>query len=598
MPATNQLRKISTLLEQISPLGHKARGMPINPEDWNTLVQVLTGMLEIDHAQEETAQSSLDQHFAPLQHEHVGQVTSSWLDPGVQASFAESGAGVSTRLELSDMDKKLSGLATQVARLTTLTEDIQRQLDTFSVNDVDRGKTLRAFDTRLAGVENLRTTLGGITTQFDGLKASVVSVLELRRSLTDAQGKAIDLSKIQESVTDLQGLRENLKGSDGKLVRVVDLQLRLKELSDAGGIGGPGGLEGRLSLLSNEVEGRLNGRIEAKTKDLRETLTAESKDNILKTRAELTATINKSGIALDQSLNGKIEAAEQRLNTQTAERVSGSITAVRAENLATVSGLLDQRFAGLPVQIKSEAVAAAREVGTGIRGELNTRLTDEVKTQTAGVNDRLNASLTANQAQMTTLRQDVQTNIKTAVEAARVSLNTTLNTAVAAQVTQARDAIEVTLDARAKSAVDAVTANLDSRIGASVETRLAGLDARVGQTVNLSLRNLSSQISDEVKTQFSAANIDGKIQETSIRATQQLRSEIGQAMADQQARTSTAVNDTVRLLRGEINVAAKNANDAAVKSATTLVTTLREETRTNMSRLDTVNTRRVVQPIR
>lgn len=570
MPATNQLQKISALVDQLSPIGQKARGMSINAEDWNTLVKVLTGMLEIDRAQEETAQSSLDQHFAPLVHEHLGQVNATWLDAGLQTSFAEGGTGVSTRLVLSDMDQKLRSLATQVARLTTLTEDIRRQIDGFAVNDSDRAKTLREFDGRFTNMENLRTSVGGLSTQFDGLKTSVASVLDLRKSLNDPQGKPIDLGKIQQAVTDLQGLRENLKGIDGNLVRVRDLQLNLKEVADTAGVGGPAGLEGRLAKLSTDIEGRLNGGIETRTKQLQTVLSAESAAGITKVRTDLMATVVKAGSDLDQSVTGRIDAAEQRIKAGTSDRVGVAITSLRAENLATVTGLLDQRLAALPDQIQTQAATAANTLVTGLRTEFNTRIASEVKTQTAALGTNLESRLGANQNLMNSLRLDVQNNVKSALDAANASLSANLNTAVTTQVTQARQAIELTLAAHAKSAVDAATANLDSRIGTTVDTRLAGLDARVGQTVNLSLKNLQVQIGDEVKSQLTGANISGQIQDSANRSTQQIRSELSQAIAEQQARTSTTVNESVKLLRSEITVAAKNATDTAVARAGTV----------------------------
>ena len=53
MPATNQLSKIVDLVDRVSKLDGKQRGMRIEADDWNALVGVLQGMLEVDRAQED-----------------------------------------------------------------------------------------------------------------------------------------------------------------------------------------------------------------------------------------------------------------------------------------------------------------------------------------------------------------------------------------------------------------------------------------------------------------------------------------------------------------------------------------------------------------
>src|SRR5436853_196436 len=577
--ADNQLQKIAGLVQDLSLIGKKTRGMSIEADEWNTLVRVLTEALKIDQAQEETVQSSLDQHFAPLVHEHLGQVSSPWLEPNLQTTLADGGgAGVSTRLVLADMDQKLRGLSAQVAQLTTLTEGMRRQLDGFAVAGADRRKTLRDFDTRFAGVENLRTSVTDLSSQLGSLKTGVNSVLDLRKSLTDAQGKPIDVSSIQQSVTDLQTLRDNLKGIDGNPVRLLDVQLKLKDVSDALGVSGPGGLEGRLTKLSTDLEGRLNTRIDTKAQAVQDAVTTGSAASSDKVRAELTAIVAKSGSDLDQSLTGKVAAAEKRINDGASQKVNDAVTSLRAENLTTVTGLLNQRFADVPEQIKAGATAVATDVAAGLRSELTTTIAAQVQTQTSALGAKLDSKLADSQNQITSLRQEVQVNIKTSVDTASASLKDSIGASVTTQVTQARLSIEATLDARAKSAADAATANLDTRIATTVDGRLSGLSATVDKAVTQSLRNLSTQVSDEVKSQITAVNISSQIQDSTSKTTQQFRSELVQAIADQQARTSTSINDTIKLLRGEISSTGRSATEAAVASASSMVSGLREET--------------------
>jgi hypothetical protein len=578
MAATNQLQKIAALVDRLQPIGNKQRGMPIQAEEWNALVEVLSGILEIDRAQEENAQASLEQKFAPLVHEHLGQVSVTWLDAVLQTTISSGGGDVPTRLVLTDMAQKLAGLGTQVAQLTTTTEDQRRLLDGFSVNDVDRAKALRDFDTRFASVANLNTSVTGLASQIDGLKTSLNTVLDLGKSLSDPSGAPIDVGKIRQELTDLEGLRDNLKGIDGTLVRVRDLQLQLKDVSDVVGVGGSGGLDGRLTQLSNDLEGRLNTRIDAKAADLQTQLRTENSTAIDKVRTDLTASVAQARADLDASATAKVQAAEGRINAATTTSIAAALQSFRTETTGTVNALLDQRLAGLPDQINTAVGASTNQLAAGLRTEFTATIANQVQAQAADLNTKLDARLGDVQNQMNTFRQEVQSTIKSTVADASTTITANVNNTVTAQVAQARQGIEAELDGRVKTAIDASNATLDARIGANLDQRLSTLDTRIGSAVTQALRNLPGQITTEVKSQLTAANLAGQIQDSTTRLTQQFRSELAQSIADQQARTSAALNDAVKTLRGEIGAAQKTATDAAVERAGTLVSALRDET--------------------
>src|SRR5262249_42146199 len=110
MAATTQLSKIADLTERLGPLAGKQRGMPIETDEWNTIVDVLRGLLEIDHAQEDSAQSDLEQRFALKDHDHLGQVTLAWLDPSLQSSVGDGGGGVATRAAIASIQQKVDAL--------------------------------------------------------------------------------------------------------------------------------------------------------------------------------------------------------------------------------------------------------------------------------------------------------------------------------------------------------------------------------------------------------------------------------------------------------------------------------------------------------
>lgn len=577
MAATNQLQKIAALVDRLQPIGNKQRGMPIQAEEWNALVEVLSGILEIDRAQEENAQASLDQKFAPLVHEHLGQVGVTWLDATLQTAVSGGSGDVPTRLVLTDMARKLASLGTQVALLTTTTEDQRRLLDGFSANDVDRAKALRDFDTRFAGVENLKTSVTGLASQIDGLKTSLNTVLDLRSSLRDPTGAPIDVGKIRQELTDLEGLRDNLKGVDGTLVRVRDLQLKLNEVSDVVGVGGAGGLEGRLTQLSNELEGRLNTRVDTKIGDVQTQLRTENGEAIDKARGDLTGLVNTARADLEASVTAQVRDSEGRSNAAATTAITTALQAFRTENSGIITAVVDQRLAALPDQIKAAVASSTDLLAAALRTEFTATITSQVQAQATTLNTKIDARLADVQNQMNVFRQDVQNTIKSTVADAADTITANLNNSLTSQLAQARQGIEAELDGRVKTAIDASDATLDARIDANLDQRLSTLDTRIATAVTQGLRNLPSQIGAEVKSQLAAVNIDGQIQDSTARLTQQFRSELAQAVADQQARTSSSINDAVQTMRGEIAVAQKNSTDAAVARAGSLVSALRGE---------------------
>ena len=111
--SVNQLERIATLVERLRPLAGKVRGMRIEADEWNELVEVLQGSLEIDRTQETEAGGLLASEFARRLHEHLGQVTLTWLDVDLQARLAEAGGSVSVRSTLSEVTKRLENLASE-----------------------------------------------------------------------------------------------------------------------------------------------------------------------------------------------------------------------------------------------------------------------------------------------------------------------------------------------------------------------------------------------------------------------------------------------------------------------------------------------------
>ena len=197
----------------LSALAGRQRGEPIQAEQWNTLVDVLRGVLEIDRAQETGLAASLADAYAPIDHQHLGQVSLAWLDTDLQDRMVTGGAGsVSVRDKLTDLAARIGDLSGTVSTLSTQLEGVQKRADDSSIDELARSSKLRAFETRFNGVEDLRGLVTSVSAQVQDLSPHVDQVLELRSELTDAAGAPIDVRSLAAR---LDGLGEALSAATG-----------------------------------------------------------------------------------------------------------------------------------------------------------------------------------------------------------------------------------------------------------------------------------------------------------------------------------------------------------------------------------------------
>jgi hypothetical protein len=552
MATSNQLERISSLTDRLGPIAKKQRGMRIEAEEWNALVEVLLGILVVDRAQEESTQVALEQRFALKDHEHLGEISLTWLDADLQTRLGGQQAPVSTRTLLAEMEQKVQSLGDEVARLTSLTERQQKLIDRFTVDQADRSLTLKQFETRFSGLENLRTLVSTVASDVDGIRGNVGTLLELRKSLSDAQGNPIDLGKLRTELGDLQGLRENLKGVDGELLRLRDIETKLKEVSDAAGLGG-GGLDKRLADISSEMEGRLHNRIDERDSALKSVLQEQTTVTETRMRAELDAGLAARGQALDQSLAGRIAETEVRINTGIDGKVTASADAVRREATDSARALIEARLAGLPDQVRNTTGAMIATLKTDLRNDLRATLTADVQARMGAFESQLNARVSATETKINRVEQELPAIVSNNVDSARSSLEEGLDERVAGRVAAARTALQEALGTQVRDTASEIIGDLDGRINSSLTTRLSGLDKQIVDAVAASTRDVPGQITAELNTQIDALNLDERINTANTKLAQQLRAEQAQASAQQQARTSDAINSSVSLLRGEIN---------------------------------------------
>ena len=577
MAATTQLERISGLVEKLEPIANKQRGMRIEAEQWNTLVDVVLGVLQLDRLQEQRTETLLDQRYAAKDHEHLGEVSLTWLDADLQARLGDGGSSIATRQLLAEMDQKIRSLSDQVAKLTAALEASQRVLDNTIVSNADKTKKLLIFEDRFKGVEDLKTTVTTLSNDVGSVRVNVDKVLDLRNSLQDEAGNPINVAQVKRDLTDLQSIRENLKGADGKLLRLRDLEVRIGEVADVIGTGNPGGLEGRFATFSASLQDTLAGRTEASIKTLKTELLAEHVGIENRLKGEIQTSAAQSRDFAAQQLATQIGVTTTTFNNTLDTRLGGLKDSVTKDALDNTRTLLNQRLAEVPDQIRTQLDTAVGTLRTTLTTNLQASLGATLTTQIKDADTRLSQQISAVQASTKALTDSIPGIVTARLDDELPGLQTKLGQLTATQLETTRTAIEAGLATRVSNAVSTSLQNLDTRISAAVTQQTAGLDGKISTAVSAATKNIPANVADEVKVQIAGANLDAKIQDSGKAITTQLKSELKAALADQDARTSSAIQSSVALLQGQISVATTSVLNAAKDFSTAQGTGLRTE---------------------
>jgi len=580
--STTPLDRIAALVDKLNPVAQKQRGMRIEADDWNTLASVVLGVLQLDRLQEQRTGNLLEERFAVKGHEHLGETSIAWLDAALQAQIGGGGAPVSTRQALAEMEQKIQSLTAEVARLTSAFESTQKVLDGTLVKEADKAKALADFDRRFKGVEDLRTMVTTLSADVGSVRTNVDKVLDLRKALQDAAGNPIDVGQMRKDLTDLQSFRENLNGVDGKPLRLRDIEVKIQEISDVVGTGGAGGLDGRLAALSASIQDAVNAKTLVLMTDAQTALRAEAAASETRLRSEIQTASAQTRDAVQQQLTAQIGATETKFTTALDTRLGALAAVVRQDALNNTTALVNQRLAEVPDQVRSQVAAAANAMQTAVTGNLQTTLSAAVTAQVKDAEARLNQQLTAIQASTNSLTQSLPGLIANQVAGALPGVETTLTQNVSAQVAAARQGIEATLNATVSTAVSNSLQNLDARIATAVGQQTAALPGKINDAVSAATKNLPDQVAGEVRLQLSAANLDGKLQDSAKALTTQLRSELKGAIADQDARGSAAVQGAVTLLQGQMASAVAAGVQEAKAFSTSQSANLRTEINATM----------------
>jgi len=574
MASTDQLQRILDLSQRLDRLDDKHPGMPIAAAEWNDLVTVLRGVLDVDRRQEEAALGKLEKLFARHDHQHLGQVSASWLDPELQAASADGG-GASLRSELARMRNRLDELQFSVAALTARVEAQIRLLDDLEVRDVDRAKQIRVFDDRFSAVGNLQTLVTKLSQQVTGVSGNLDTVLALRASLSDAQGNPIDVAALREQVRGLDNLRENLKGVDGNLLRLRDVELKLDELSDAVGVGD--GLDERLGVLVGNLETRLFERQEEHRRTLSETLTAAQEERLARLETRVDQRFTAIRADLDTNLTTRVDGLRQSLRGEVDERFTSQRTQLRGE-LSEIARSVVADEARVITERTDRAISDSRAATEEtLRRQLSERLDADLAAAIGEAGQRSEARIAALETRLAAAQTRSEQRLQQQLQQSLAEHADLIERRLSGRFDEFSHNADARIHTAATGAVESALPQVEARLASGLDQRLSGLDQIVAQRVAAAVGDLDERIRGAIGGQLQSLDLEGKIAAAETRLDGALSARITQAIADQRANSTRALNAAVEQLRGEIGPAVKAGMEEAIQRSASLIAETRNE---------------------
>ena len=565
--AVNQLEKIAGLLERLAPLSGKTRGMQIEADEWNALVDTLRGVLEVDRVQEQSVATALEEKYAPKSHQHLGEVNVEWLDPELQSRLEGGGSPIALRNAFTDLEKKIEQLSSEVTRLSAVVQEQQGKLDAASVKELDRTRTLRGFEERFTGLENLRTTVTTMSGQFQNLSQNVTTVLDMRQRLTNAAGQPFDFADMNRRLTDLQSLRENLRGTDNTLIRARDLDLRLKGVEDALNLGGGSGLPGRINNIAAELETRVNSRFDERFTAASTRLLEEQTAQDARLRELVKANAESAKVETATLVDTRLRATQNTLTTQVDDRFRSAGDQLRRDVTTAATATLDARIGELdiPGRIKTNVDASRAAIETNLRSQLGESLKGTITANIAVVEQTLTGKVTAVEGLVERANRELPDRVKAEVGRAAGSLTTDLDNRIGERLARAPELLEPVITSRVNAAVGGTVAQLNQQVETLVQQRVGDIKARVETAVTDGLRNLPTVVGSEVQARFNELRLDDRLTQMRDTLTTNLTGQVNQSIAEMRAKVTTNEAAVLRL-SGELAVAQRTANDANTRA--------------------------------
>jgi predicted nucleic acid-binding Zn-ribbon protein len=463
MARADTIELLTSLVDNLAPLGAMTPGRPLRASEWNGLVEAMRTMARLAVSRERTTADYLDERYAPLDHEHIAQATIEWFEPKTRALLEENVSGsVEQRAGLKSARDEIASLGESVEALRRQLADLRADVDGIRDADAARIRDIDRVSARVETLRNVETRVTDLDLRLESMGADVQAVLEFRDQLRDETGAPLDVAKLGARVTELEGLRENLLTANGEVVNIREIESAIARLED-------------------------------------NVLTTATLDAAVLARLQDEATIAQTGLV--ETVSGLVETslADRFASLEaTTTTIQSDVTGLQA-TIASDAERIDQqatRITNAEAQLAQVAALSGRvDVQQGVLVSLDARVS-AVQTATAGLG-AMSAQITELQADVAgidALQADV-TAIGDRVSAVELNTATIDGLVTTAQATATRvGAIEEVLPGLRAAATlatghDAALGDLQGRVQAAeaelanagdVAARLNTLDGQVG----------------------------------------------------------------------------------------------------------------------
>jgi hypothetical protein len=347
------LELLSDVVDRLEPLGNMSHGEPLRAAEWNAVVAAVALLARLTAARERATRDTLTGRFAPVGHDHVGEVAIDWLDPPTRALVEERSAIVEVRAQIADFGRQLAELRRQMKAVQTQVDGLRLGFEAIRDNDAAREKRLFAVDRRIEGMRTLQDQVSFVETRFAGLDRELQAALTFREELRDESGAAIDVRAINQRLGAVEEAQRNLVTADGEMLRAREFESRLARLES-----------------DRIAEGELDGLIADR---LRDSGVLERAAFFERVDERLDARLGDRFETLDarhEALAGELADTRTRLDTQEAARAADVGRIVAAEGRLDALVPLGQQVSTLQARVQAlePAVQANTAAVAGVPG--------------------------------------------------------------------------------------------------------------------------------------------------------------------------------------------------------------------------------------
>jgi chromosome segregation ATPase len=383
MSRVESLELLSAVIDDLEPIGQMTAGNPLRAGDWNAMVSAVRNLARLIVSREKTTDALLNERYASRDHNHSGQMTLAWFEPGARTLLDEAMSGaVEQRAAVTELRKEMAALRLEMAALKSQLENVRIQFDGLRDEDASRQRELNTLSVRVESLIDVEDNLAELNTRFDDIGASLEEAIAFREQLVDENGNPIDVAGFGTRINVLENMRNNLRTADGNIVNIREFESALTRLEEN-------------AINRNDVDDVILHRLrEGEILDeagLVDSVTTRVQDNFTARFDSLTDTTNTLASQLS-GVDENIAAHDNRLDNVEAG-VSSALTSV-----GTLTGLPDRvaahstRLSAVETRVQGNEAAIADL--PSIRTRLSTvenRVTviDDLSANINGLTDRV-----------------------------------------------------------------------------------------------------------------------------------------------------------------------------------------------------------------